>query len=44
MVEKFDKIQNQRQAENDKELAKHKEYDRDEETKNNDEIPEPKPH
>ena len=44
MMDKFERIENQRQTENDKELAKHSEYDKDEEAKNNSHIDEPKPH
>ena len=44
MTEKFLKIEQQRKAENDKDLAKHKEYDLDEDEKCNEEIPEPRPH
>ena len=43
-MDKFERIENQRQTENDKELAKHSEYDKDEEAKNNSHIDEPKPH
>lgn len=44
MTEKFNRIEQQRKAENDKDLAKHKEYDLDEENKCNQDIPEPRPH
>lgn len=34
MREKFQRIENQRKAENDKDLAKHRNYDLDEDSKN----------
>jgi hypothetical protein len=44
MTEKFWKIEQQRKAENDKDLAKHIDYDLDEDAKCNEDIPEPRPH